>query len=768
MDEAAAPGSGATHGSAELRRGPSSLRIEARASAGEDSQEEAATASPTGRTIIVGVGTDSSGLGFLSKLLRSLGADFGSGPEEAEVAQDSTIGAFHAEVLAAIGRPVESFQHSLPFPAAWWRDRKVQSIKRRMLRTLERELGSAAGWVGFADPLTCRLLPLWWELFEALGLRPHYLWTIRAPADFASPTGIGTGQSVAQGEADLSWLVYNYDALRYLLDRDAVIIEHSEWLGDSQVLGGRLGRRLTALGIDIGAELSGRLAEIVADSPGRGARPTKLSATPIAEGLFGELARHARSDAAEIDEELGRYATLIDAMFQVMSPLTQVLSEVPQLRTDAREGREASTLLRKRTAEGQDREARLSASEAALAAAKSERDKLRGRLEAVEGELGAAKAELGSAKAELGAAKAELGAATVDLGAAKVELGAAKVELDAKNTELDAARADLDAANLELNATEAELGNAKVELGAKNAELGAANAELEEIRSQLAAASADAQALATKVKSHEQQIAEFVTDAQQAMVLNDAEQARLKGALSAERDRISRLELYTESMLSVYAVDKQAAEQRVAESDQALLSARRDKSEFTERVRLALQESEALTARLQQADRANEGLTAELKELTSLKEGLTAELQQTAAEKAVLKAKLQQARREHDEVSAELQRHKENFSASLQEANHHKNEFSQKLQQAERENADISEKLRQAIVDHEGLMAKLQQAKLESEALAKKLQHADGDRASLTTRLQQAEAKVGELNIACAGYLARVEDLKQRRGLFGR
>ena len=312
------------------------------------------------RPVLVVLGMHRSGTSLLSHVLHYLGADMAD--ESDHISQHNSGGfwerpdivALHDELLEVIGRPVNSPLHSVPFPAGWWRDKKVQPVKARMLKLVEKHLAETSGWWGFKDPRTCRLLPLWSELFEALDVRPHYVWTIRAPgessASMAAKNPVARPMSTQQ--AEVTWLAYNYDILRYLLGTQLIVVEYGEWFRDPLALGRRLMQQLDLYGFTAEHEFNDCIRGIVNREfrhqvEGRG---DAISSIPLAQSFFNEVAELSRSEDAEINQRLGRYITILDIVFRAMQPFAQLLGEVPTLRIGAQEGKQAAAQLEARKA----------------------------------------------------------------------------------------------------------------------------------------------------------------------------------------------------------------------------------------------------------------------------------------------------------------------------------------------------------------------------------------------------------------------------------
>lgn len=203
-----------------------------------------------GRRVVVVLGASASGLSLLSRTLHALGVDMLEG-DAADVWSGSGaewrrpwVADFHRRLLDAIDRPPGHLAHPLPFPPGWWRRPAVQAIRREMTHALEAALSDHAEPWGFADLVTARLLPVWSEVFERLGLQPEYIWGLTHPVK--SEAGVGRrGRRGRRGtSAEILWFAYSADVYRYAGQRLSAVVEESAWRDDPQALIDKLLGRL--------------------------------------------------------------------------------------------------------------------------------------------------------------------------------------------------------------------------------------------------------------------------------------------------------------------------------------------------------------------------------------------------------------------------------------------------------------------------------------------------------------------------------------------
>ncbi|HEX8232973.1 MAG TPA: hypothetical protein VF559_06490 [Caulobacteraceae bacterium] len=250
-----------------------------------------------GRRVVVVLGASPSGLSLLSRTLHALGVDMLEG-DAADMWSGGGvewrrpwIGEFHDRLLRAIDRAPDHPAHALPFPPGWWRRPVVQAIRREMTKAVEAALEDHAEPWGFADVATARLLPVWSEVFERLGLQPDYIWALTHP----SKSEKGVRRLGRNGQAEeLNWFAYSSDVYRYAGERIAAVVEENAWRDDPQALMdkllGRLRLHWRGTRLDLFETLSALLEPEEEDAPVR-AQPS----LPIALTFY--------EAAAQVDED---------------------------------------------------------------------------------------------------------------------------------------------------------------------------------------------------------------------------------------------------------------------------------------------------------------------------------------------------------------------------------------------------------------------------------------------------------------------------------
>jgi hypothetical protein len=297
---------------------------------------ERATGIAAGRPIVVVLGMHRSGTSLLANVLHFLGADMAdesdrpSRKNETGFWERPELVAMQDRVLEAIGRPIASPLHCVPFPAGWWRRKEVLTIRDEICAWIRGRLDRTAGLWGFKDPRTCRLLPLWWDIFRDLGLRVHYVIATRSPAEAAISMAEKnpSARPMSQHRGELMWLAYNYDIFRYVRDADPIVVDYSDWFRDPSAISEALSRRLSLQSDMTSREQADCIASIVrADlrhhREGAGSVVPRLQVS----SLFYRSIVEVRGDASPSTKERDRCVDLLHAVYPFVEPIAQEFAE---------------------------------------------------------------------------------------------------------------------------------------------------------------------------------------------------------------------------------------------------------------------------------------------------------------------------------------------------------------------------------------------------------------------------------------------------------
>jgi hypothetical protein len=114
-------------------------------------------------------------------------------------------------------------------PEGWQDTLPCQEAKSRLLSIFNAEFGNAEVSV-LKDPRICRLLPLWFEVFDELGVTPFFIITARIPDEVAA--SLARRDAMPANKASLLYLAYLLDAERYTRSCRRMVAEFSTLLND--------------------------------------------------------------------------------------------------------------------------------------------------------------------------------------------------------------------------------------------------------------------------------------------------------------------------------------------------------------------------------------------------------------------------------------------------------------------------------------------------------------------------------------------------------
>jgi hypothetical protein len=400
-----------------------------------------------GREVVVVLGATEPALSLMARALHALGVDMleGEGADlwsgEAGDWRRSRLSELNAALLEAIERPPGHPAHALPFPPAWWRRPAVQKIKRALAQEVEAALEEQAEPWGFADIATARLLPVWQEVFDQLGLSPCYIWALTHPTAHAA-TGGGSKARAARDAAEVRWFAYGTDIYRYAGEHIAAVIDEGDWRADPQRLIERLVDRLRIRWRGTRLDLYETVGAVVAQGQDASDEAPQPAGLPLSMSFYESAAR--MDEDADARARVAAMAESAELLRPLIAPFMRSL-KAPDDGASETDGEEAVSLrqeieaLRQTCAdlrrEAESRPApletapsgdgRITALELELEARVAEtrwlHDHYKGRLEEVEAEVAVLRAQLaargtgaeavlapGSQDEELAAAHAEL------------------------------------------------------------------------------------------------------------------------------------------------------------------------------------------------------------------------------------------------------------------------------------------------------------------------------------------------------------------------
>ncbi len=231
------------------------------------------------------LGMHRSGTSLCANILHEMGVDMADaqGASAANARghwERPRINDLHDAVLALFGRPWNAPTHHLALPNQWWTDPRIDPIRASIVTYLETLLASDKP-IGFKDPRTSRLLPMWPSILDRLNADPLYIFCIRDPAQVARSLTARDGLPADQ--AAYRWLVYNAQAVHGAGPAPVCVIPYEDWFTTPETT-------LSRLATFIGADPHLNLAHLIDTTLRHDALGTPTPVPAIATALHRQIA----------------------------------------------------------------------------------------------------------------------------------------------------------------------------------------------------------------------------------------------------------------------------------------------------------------------------------------------------------------------------------------------------------------------------------------------------------------------------------------------
>lgn len=152
------------------------------------------------------LGMHRSGTSALTRCLNLLGMDLGShllGPERAN-AKGYWEHADAVRINDALLRSFGMYWHSVdPLPENWLQSKAAETAREEIRVLIRRDFSGVPLW-GLKDPRMCRLVPLWLEVLQEMGITAVAVLAVRSPVEVASSIQRAEGLSTSLGV--ISWM----------------------------------------------------------------------------------------------------------------------------------------------------------------------------------------------------------------------------------------------------------------------------------------------------------------------------------------------------------------------------------------------------------------------------------------------------------------------------------------------------------------------------------------------------------------------------------
>ena len=195
------------------------------------------------RKVVVILGMHRSGTSALSGALAQMGVDFGkrlTSPSKHNPKgyfEHPEIAALHDSLLQALG---SSWDDYLSLPSGWAEEEITREIRSSLIALLKRDFGDGSLF-GVKDPRLCRMMPLWFPIFETLSAEPHFVLTVRHPWEVAESLARRNG--LKPSKSVLLWLDHTLQAESATRGYKRVFVAFDEVLDNTIAVMTRLERK---------------------------------------------------------------------------------------------------------------------------------------------------------------------------------------------------------------------------------------------------------------------------------------------------------------------------------------------------------------------------------------------------------------------------------------------------------------------------------------------------------------------------------------------
>jgi tetratricopeptide (TPR) repeat protein len=183
--------------------------------------------------IVVVLGMHRSGTSLLTNLLTVLGVDLGAdllapnAHNEMGYWENERIYRTQDALMNHIAKDWGDYGFAYPFAIDWEQLPEFHSFHDQLVSIVRGELAAAKGIWGFKDPRTCRLLPMWKQIFVELNLEPLYVLAVRDPSVVVE--SLLKLYPLDPLHAELVWMLHYLDAVRDTEGELRIIVDYDRW-----------------------------------------------------------------------------------------------------------------------------------------------------------------------------------------------------------------------------------------------------------------------------------------------------------------------------------------------------------------------------------------------------------------------------------------------------------------------------------------------------------------------------------------------------------
>ncbi|HEY0181632.1 MAG TPA: hypothetical protein VGC09_02390 [Rhodopila sp.] len=220
---------------------------------------------PRRRPIAIVLGMHRSGTSLCAHILSMLGLDMADGiyrkvdAPKGHWERQEIVNA-HDRILQLLDRDYYSPLHAHAFAPGWWAEPAVRAIRNELTAWLRHRIGESPRF-GFKDPRTCRMMPMWREIFADLGLEPRYVVCVRDPRQVGR--SIANRDQFAYDDSEYRWMVYTAHAVAAIGTAPVCIVPYEAWFDDPGPILAQLAALTDAPTLPADPELKAAVADVV-------------------------------------------------------------------------------------------------------------------------------------------------------------------------------------------------------------------------------------------------------------------------------------------------------------------------------------------------------------------------------------------------------------------------------------------------------------------------------------------------------------------------
>jgi len=190
------------------------------------------------------LGMHRSGTSALGGALQLLGVNFGERlfppgkDNEKGYWEHPEIVALHDELLRSLG---SRWDDDKPLPSDWVEREITRDVRSRLIQILESDFAHSS-LVGLKDPRMCRLMPLWFPIFQAMRLVPHFVLVVRHPWEVAE--SLAKRDAIDHSKSYLLWLEHVVQAESATRGHERAVVCYEEMIHAPVAILGALRKQL--------------------------------------------------------------------------------------------------------------------------------------------------------------------------------------------------------------------------------------------------------------------------------------------------------------------------------------------------------------------------------------------------------------------------------------------------------------------------------------------------------------------------------------------